>query len=378
MQREEEQQPIIDEIIKQDFHGIIYLPTGTGKTRILIEALKKSSFKSILWVCATEQSRDVTLEKEFKIWKATRLFKKVTAICWKSLEKHSFKYDLVILDEIQMITPRNASYFKNNDCKIIGATGSEPRDQIKQEIFKQLNLDVIWRLHIDNAIEKSLIAEYFIDIVYVDIDSITKYEVKGNKGSFYKTEKESYNWYSYKIEQLKDEGNYTAAKKLQLSRARFIYNSKTKLRASQLLMKKFSDNRVISFSKSTDIANILSKNPYHSKLKKEDRKLNYDKFNSKKENHISTVEAANTSLNFTDIEIAFIQQLDSNPGNFLQRIGRALRFGENYTAKIVLLCLRGSQDEVWVNSCIESLNSEKINMYNFKDYIHDKRINTIN
>ena len=113
MQREEEQQPIIDEIIKQDFHGIIYLPTGTGKTRILIEALKKSSFKSILWVCATEQSRDVTLEKEFKIWKATRLFKKVTAICWKSLEKHSFKYDLVILDEIQMITPRNASYFKN-------------------------------------------------------------------------------------------------------------------------------------------------------------------------------------------------------------------------------------------------------------------------
>ena len=154
-----------------------------------------------------------------------------------------------------------------------------------------------------------------------------------------------------------------------MGRARFLYNSKTKLDASIKIMNKYKNERLISFSKSIEVAEQLSKCTFHSKLKKDKKKENYTAFNEKKCKHISTVEAANTSLNFIDLEVAFVTQLDSNPGNLLQRMGRVLRFQVGKTAKIVILCMKNTRDEDWVLECIQSLDSSKINHFKLEEYL---------
>lgn len=369
--RELIQQPIIDKIVEDDFHGIINLATGVGKTRIIIKAIEQGSFKSILWLCATDKFRDEGLYKELDKWSSKDLKSIIKPICWESLENHKGEYDLIVADEIQKITPaRNQYFLKNKYNKILGATGTMPRSKEKKEILKTLNLVTLWSKDVDEAVDEELISDYTVDIVYVDIDDTTKITKKTRTGaSFIVTEKSSYDWYCRKINELYETGQRDLHKKTSMGRARFLYNSETKLRASIKIMNKYKHQRLISFSKSVEVAERLSKCTFHSKLNKDKKKENYNNFNEKKYNHISTVEAANTSLNFIDLEVAFITQLDSNPGNLLQRMGRVLRFETGKKAKIVILCMKNTRDEDWVLECIQSLDSSKINHFKLEEYI---------
>lgn len=369
--RELKQQPIIDKIIEDDYHGIIKLATGVGKTRIILKAIEKSSFKSILWLCATDKFRDEGLYEEIDKWSSKKLKSIIKPICWESLENHVGEYDLIVADEIQKMTLARYQYFlKNKYNKIIGATGSMPRGNEKKKILNDLNLGTIWTKDIDTAVDEELISDYTVDIVYTDMDNTTKILKKARSGAtFSVTEESTYIWHCRNINNLYMTGQLDLHKKASMSRARFIYNSKTKLDASIRIMNKYKNQRVISFSKSIEVAEQLSECTFHSKLKKEEKKENYKRFNEKECNHISTVEAANTSLNFIDLEVAFISQLDSNPGNFFQRMGRVLRFQLGKTAKIVILCMRNTRDEDWVLECIQSLDSSKIKHYELKDYV---------
>lgn len=346
-----------EKIIESDFHGIVELAMGVGKTKIVIDAIRKQKFKSILWVCGTEKFRDKGLKEEFISWKGD--FTKVKAICWHSLSDLKGSFDLIVLDEVQMITERRFNYFRNNPYnKILALTGTLPREWSKLRLLEKLNLKTIVSVDVDEAIEEELIADYEIEVVYCYLNDKIKKEIKSKKGVFYATERESYDWYSRKIAAAKAYGNYAEVKSLSLRRANFIYNSKSKLKAS-LLVNSNLKGRIVSFSKRTEIADMLG-TPFHTKIHKKKRDQNYADFNSGKISHLATVEAANTSLNLIDVECVFIQQLDSNAGNFFQRMGRGLRLRKDYVAKIIIMCLKDTQDEIWVSECISSLNPKKI------------------
>lgn len=353
MTKDEQQELIINEIEKNEFNCLLYLATGSGKSRILIEAIKRLKPKSVLWTCATEKFRAQGLEEEFNKWGGD--FSIVTPICWHSLGSCKQNYDLLVMDEIQMVTKKRVNYLKSHKPnKIIACSGTKPRDLAKQLMINSLNIPEIVNIGVDEAVKKDLIADYEVEVRYCELDNINKVMIKPG---FYSTEKETYQWYCRKIDKLKDEGRWLDVKKMSLNRARFIYNCKSKLTAGLEIVKEFKDKRTIIFSKSSIAADSLSPNRFHTVMDKKVAKETYNKFNNLEINHISVIDAANTSLNFNEIELVFVYQLDSNPTNYLQRQGRSLRKRENYKAKIIILCLKNTQDEIWVNECIKSLKN---------------------
>jgi len=353
MSRNKEHELIINKIEESNFNCLFYVATGSGKTRILIESIKKLNPKSVLWTCATEKFRAQGLKEEFDKWEGD--FSIIKPICWHSLGSCKEEFDLIVLDEIQMMTKRRFSYFKKHKpSHIIACSGTESGDFDKKSMIDSLGIKKILQVGVDEAVEKGLISNYEVEIRYCELDNITKKQIKPG---FAVTDKQTYDWYTNKINELREEGEWELHKRMSLARARFIYNCKSKLLPGLSIVRELRDKRTIIFSKSTDIANQLSHNTFHTVMDKKLANENYSNFNSYKESHISVVEAANTSLNFVDIEVVYIHQLDSNPVNFLQKQGRGLRIRENYKAKIIILCMKDTQDEIWVNKCIESLKN---------------------
>jgi superfamily II DNA or RNA helicase len=230
------------------------------------------------------------------------------------------------LDEIQYITPLRARpLYHHTDTKILGLTGTPPRDKTKQEIFNDLELNIIVQKTVDDGVDEEMISDYEIDIVFTQMSNEKNIAKTFNNNTFYVSEKSTYSYYNNKLNQAYEIGSKDISR-LTLNRARFLYNLESKLICAKKIMHKYKDKRIISFSKSIDHAKILGKTAYHSKLNKKEKEHNLNLFNSKKVDSVGTVEAANTSINFIDLDIVVVHQLDSNPGNFLQRINKPVLF----------------------------------------------------
>lgn len=97
---------IREKIIKQILSKAKYNDIGTyliaprvGKTRILIEIIKKFKYKKILWVTPNTKLRDEDIPNEFIKWKAKTYLSKTNIVCYSSLKKQSGEYDLIVLDK---------------------------------------------------------------------------------------------------------------------------------------------------------------------------------------------------------------------------------------------------------------------------------------
>ena len=66
--RDLKHEEVINNILENKMNGLVYLPTGYGKTRIVLKALERSSFKNVLWVCGSEEFRDNGLWEECNKW----------------------------------------------------------------------------------------------------------------------------------------------------------------------------------------------------------------------------------------------------------------------------------------------------------------------
>ncbi len=61
-------------------------------------------------------------------------------------------------------------------------------------------------------------------------------------------------------------------------------------------------------------------------------------------------------------------QIDSDKnGLTTQKICRTLLGQKNYKANVWIICLAGTQDEVWLEEALKSFDKEKIEFINFKD-----------
>jgi superfamily II DNA or RNA helicase len=69
-----------------------------------------------------------------------------------------------------------------------------------------------------------------------------------------------------------------------------------------------------------------------------------------------------------DLDCVVIEQLNSQPREFIQRIGRGLRFKEGHTAQIYILVTADTQDEKWMNEAIAGVPAERIKYTSYRRY----------
>lgn len=351
------QKEITECIINNNFNGLFEAAMRSGKTKIIIDALKSFKGNNILWITNSTNQRDVDIPSELKKWKNTA--KNLNIICYQSIKNITKFYDLIILDECQDLTINHVNYLKNHYKNILACTGTIPNKKTKLDLYKLLNLKIIYRLSVDEAVENKLIANYKIEIwnhKLNNIDKNVKIEWKKNNEikSFYTTEQERYNYLSRRLAELIDLRKDT--KFAAINRLKYIANTKTKLDIVTSYLSNNPDKRILIFCDNIEQAEKITLLTYHSKTDDSCLKA----FKDGDINHLSTVNKVNTGETFTNLDEIIIIASDSSNVKTVQRIGRSLMFKHGYTAKIIILCAYETKEKEWLDKALLDLSNDNI------------------
>lgn len=341
---------------KANFNCTLAMATGSGKSKAAIDIAMSLNNPSILLVVPTEKLRDKNWPDEFKKWGADKL--NVRSECYASIAKiKNQTYDLVIFDEAHRLTPANSVFFDNNTfTHAIGLTATVPKDTDKKAIINK-HIPICFRYSLEQAVKDGVVSPYTLNIVYYNLDETEKY-IEAKKKMF--TERGRYNFLTSTIDYLlRTRG--ASNKWINLARARLLYSNKSKLKAAKVILNTVIDNddRTVIFAGSIADTKLLCKNTFHSKSDDKD----FDKFVNKKINRLATVDKLNEGHNLNEIDSALILKINSNPLNFIQRIGRAVRYREDHVGKIWVVVATDTVEERWLNNCLNSLGENKINKY---------------
>lgn len=320
-----------------------------------------------LWVVPSQKLRDIDVPAEFAKWHHTDLLKDIRVICYDSIPKISEEfYDIVVLDELHKITElRSEFFFENNNRidRVLGLTATTPKEEVKINIIDKLGMNLIFSVSIEEAQENDLISDYEITIINVPIGDLPV-EVKTKLKRYTTTERKRYMGLSKVIAMYYDEGR-SPPKNVLLGRMRFIYNLKSKAYAAKQLLKDLDKGtRTLVFTKSIDICDFIvgKENAYHSKAKKNGA---YSRFINGESDIMGVVDAINEGVNLPELDCVVIEQLNSQPREFIQRIGRGLRYRKGHKAKIYIIVSKGTQDESWARDAIENIPEEKVKFVNY-------------
>lgn len=376
--RDKEQKKALKLCLETEGNILLSMATGSGKSRVPIEYAKKKGVKSIAVLVPTEDLRDNNWKEEFEKWGAIDLWENNTeALCYASASKIKGKhFDLIIMDEAHRITDLSYEFFIDNTFdKVIALTATEPEKLNKITLFEQLNFKAKHVLTLDEAIEKGIIADYEITVVYTQLNSSLKYIDAGSKKKPFKTtEKKNYDYLTSKLEELKSLPYLSPTDErrrefLILKRMHLIYNLRSKLIAAKYIKDKVLDTseRILIFCGNIDQANELCEYRYHSKTSDTD----LIKFKKGEINQLSCVDAINEGINIPDLDGALVVQIKSSEIQLIQRLGRTLRIRPNHKARITILVCKGTQDEVWLENAIKNLDSNKIVYKMINEYLYE-------
>lgn len=345
-------------------HGRWLLSPRIGKTKLVIDLIKRDKPISILWVTPyTNLMGDI--EAEFITWKAKKYLKTLTISTYANLKNISGRYELVVLDEDQFLTEENSiplisrSIVRRN---IISMTGTPSTDFKKNVLYTKLGLSTLYKLPIGDAVNIGLLSDYKIRVVQIKMSRVKNIQT-GNKLNRFKTSESAQMHYLTKqVETMKLERN----KRLQqmiLTRMHAVKNSPAKKEALTLMHKELLGRKII-FAPNIAIADELSKNTYHSKTKGD----KFIAFKNGEINDLVMVNSGGIGATFEKLRYLVVGQADSDHnGNTSQKITRTLLSQGNYQARIYLLCLMNSPDVDWVESTLKRFDKNKITYITYEN-----------
>lgn len=340
-------------------HGRLLLAPRVGKTRIAIEVIKKNKPQSILWVTPSASLAQKAIPEEFIKWGAKEYLPKLTTSTWKSLPKIKGRYSIIILDEEHYITQNNAVNLLNGTLSghILSMTGTPTKHIIKQVLYTELGLKVLHRISVNKAVDIGILSNYEINVLKIALNSKDRNVQAGRKPNyFYSTEKDNYE-YLDKVAKDAIRCRREDVKFRIIARSNAIKNSPSKAVITKHLWKTLK-GRKLFFCSSIKQANSITPKVYHSKSDK----TYLEQFINGEIDEICMVNSGGTGFTYKELDHLVLVQADSDKnGQTLQKICRPLLSQKDFKAKIWILCLQNTQDEVWVNSVLEKLDKTKIN-----------------
>lgn len=346
------------------------LAPRSGKSKTVIDLIKRDKPESILWVTPSAKLADEDIPSEFNTWKAKRFIKKLTTVTWMSLSKLEGHFDLIILDEEQYMTENNYKGLFNKTLTynvLISMTGTPTKHEDKIQLYKNLGLKPIFELTINNAVNIGLLSNYSIKVLEVDLGREKNIEAGNKTKRFMTTEEAQYNYLSKVVKQAMFQKRKDAQFRI-LARMRAIKNSLSKLNATKTLLSKI-DGRILIFSGSIKQAEELCEHTYHSKTNNSDLKA----FQAGEVDRISMVNAGGTGFTYKELDHLVMVQADSDKNGLTsQKIARTLLKQKEYNATVWIICLIGTQDEKWVESALSNFDKSKVEYIRFKNFNNGK------
>lgn len=285
-------------------------------------------------------------------------------ICYASLKKYKDRKLNILMDEgHHSSSDIRLDYLKSIKADQIIVLSATINSEIKSKL-RTLGEWYTYQLSLSDAIEKGILPEPDIRIVYKELDDRDSiYPYKFGKKVINLTARKYYDRLSQTVQYWKDkwESDYEQWQynKFLLSatnRKRWLSEYKTE--ATKQIIQSINNQRFICFCGSVKQAKELGgKQAIHSKNTKQHNQELIEKFNNSINNSIFSCQMVREGTNLENCPISVICQLDSDIKSAVQMGGRAMRHN---SPLIYIIVVKGTKDEEYLNKFTKDINSKYI------------------
>lgn len=306
-----------------NFNGAVILPTGTGKTLVLINCFKAlwQPGMRVLYTCDSKKLRDEGFDEELKKWGYEETCKLIEKQCYAgAYKKEGEYYDILLADEGDYaLTPAYSKLFLNNKFKhiiFVSATLDAKKRKIAKDIVK-----VVYEKKIKEIEEKKVVnkANFFLVPYVLNATENRQYVEYNEKFSrLIMSKRAATGKEAEKIDK--------ALEFLTLSRIHFLANLDSSAyicrKLIALLDEENPENRVIVFCGLTDQADRICKYSFHSGNETEGH---FEKFEKGEINKIAVCSKVDRGINVKGVNKMILENYNSSETKLVQRTGRGRR-----------------------------------------------------
>ena len=274
-------------------------------------------------------------------------------------------YDLVVLDECHSLLNTHRSFLALFNGRVLGLTGTPPRyDKSEKGEMVEEFCPIQYKYITDDAVDDNILNDYRIIVHKMPIDTKLNMSVKAKVGTFYTSEKKSYEYWTKRIMDAQSKKQEQIA---SVMRMRALMDFRTKEKYSKNLLDSMEDKCLV-FCNTQEQADRICTYSYHSN--NPDSEDNLQEFKDGNISELSCVMQLNEGVNIPNLRAGIIMHAYGNERKANQRIGRLLRLNPDDTAYIHILCYSGTVDERWVAEALRDLDPRKIKYFdvNLEDY----------
>lgn len=328
---------------------------GVGKTYIGLLHMEREFNEGArhFLVVAPKLSIFTTWKEEAAKFNLEHLLDHITFTTYRSIAKQTVAFDCVYLDECHNLLPTHDYYLAFYSGKILGLSGTPPRHS-KSEKGKMVDTycPIVYSYITDDAVEDDILNDYRIIVHLLPLSTARTHKVKTKKGFFMSSERDNYTYWTKQLE-----GFGFNKERTRIMRMKALMEYETKERYAKHLLN-YVDDKCIVFCNTTEQAERVCSNSYHSKNKESEENL--EKFKRGDFNCLSAVIQLNEGVNIPNLKYGIILHAYSNERKAAQRIGRLLRLNPDQTAYIHILAYKDTVDTDWVISALSDLDQSKI------------------
>ena len=354
MTKTEIQKGIIDTIIKNDCRGIILSSVRSGKTRILLESVRKHTKKEDPTILVLYPNIDIrnSWEKECDLI----LYHPTISYCtFASIEKVRDKiWDYVLIDESHLLGEENqlpiAAEIASNNKHVMFASGTYNKETLYNiKFFTKMKLIVDYST--SKAIEDGIVSDFTIYVHRYKLNN-TKTVEYGKIKKWKSTEKKECNRLTALVN--KNTGQLKMFKALE--RMRFINSCDSLIECVKNWIDSNPDKRFVLFSSEEKIGLKYGLPMFNSKSK-DDSVLK--QFQQGEINKLCLLRKASAGVTFPELQNILITAINSNGEALEQMIGRSLLDDTDHSHIHIFVSTEKFQNK-WLDKSLQLIDKKRI------------------
>jgi len=352
--KDEIQKEIIHTIVNANCKGIILSSVRSGKTRMILESIRKHSLEDVPLIFLAYPNVDIknSWEKECELIDYHPEFIFST---FMSLEKmKDVKASYYIFDEAHLLGEENqlpiAGEIAKNNRNVIFASGTYSRETL-DGIKYWTKMKIIVNYTTEEAIKDGIVSDFSIFIHEYKLDD-SNYIQFGKTKKWNSTEKKECNRLGNRILKSVGQQKMFAA----LERMRFINSTNSLFNVVNNWIKANPNERFILFSSSEKTGEKYNVPMFNSKSK-DDSVLKA--FQDGNINRLCLIKKASAGVTFPNLSNILITAINSNGENLEQMIGRSL-LDDTEHSNIHIFVSNETFQQNWLKKSLESISKNKI------------------
>ncbi|MGQ4834237.1 MAG: DEAD/DEAH box helicase [Candidatus Asgardarchaeia archaeon] len=331
------------------YRGVIVIPTGGGKTHVALWAIYKLMKKTLIVVPTLPlvEHWKSNITKYLDVYRIgifganQKVLDEITISTYDSAylnaDKFADKFGLVIFDEVHHLPSESYRIIAESLLTEfrMGLTATPERSDMKHTLLDELVGSVVYRIDIETLQNKGHVAKYEIRRIYVPLPSEISEKYNTYKKKYLSFIRSLPDGISPKrkyelmiLRSTKDKAAHEALIYYEKAR-RLALNAEEKLKKLQEILLTHRKEKVIIFTRYTDVVYEISKRFGIPKITSEttqyERETILDSFRKGIYTKLVTAEVLDEGVDVPDASIGIILSGTGSKRQYVQRLGRILR-----------------------------------------------------